>query len=151
MIRKARIEDVRTIHKMLEFYSRRNELLARSLSELYDNMRDFFIYADGVPEQVVGSCAMHICWEDLAEIRSLCVLEEYQGKGIGTKLVESCISEAIALGLFKVFVLTYRPGFFQRMGFQEVDKSSLPHKVWADCIHCVKFPECDEVAMIMKL
>lgn len=151
MIRKAKVTDIRAIHKMLDFYSRRNEMLARSLSELYDNLRDFFVYTEGETERVVGTCAMHVCWEDLAEVRSLCVLEEYQGRGIGTKLVEACISEAITLGLFKIFVLTYRPGFFQRQGFKEVDKAALPHKVWADCIRCVKFPECDEVAMVLNL
>ncbi len=151
MIRKAKVTDVRAIHKMLSFYSNRNELLARSLSELYDNLRDFFVYTEGEPEQVIGTCAMHICWEDLAEIRSLCVMEEYQGRGIGTKLVEDCISEAITLSLFKVFVLTYRPDFFHRFGFREVDKAVLPHKVWADCLRCPKFPECDEVAMILNL
>ncbi|MBW2147983.1 MAG: N-acetyltransferase [Deltaproteobacteria bacterium] len=151
MIRKARVTDVRAIHKMLDFSSRRNELLARSLSELYDNLRDFFVYTGEEPEHVIGTCAMHICWEDLAEIRSLCVLEEYQGRGIGTKLVEACISEAITLNLFKVFVLTYRPDFFRRLEFSEVDKATLPHKIWADCVRCVKFPECDEVAMILNL
>ena len=151
MIRKAKVTDIRAIHRMLDFYSRRNEMLGRSLSELYDNLRDFYVYTDGEPEQVVGACAMHICWEDLAEVRSLCVLEEHQGRGIGTKLVDACISEAITLSLFKIFVLTYRPGFFQKLGFREVDKSTLPHKVWADCIHCVKFPECDEIAMVLNL
>ena len=151
MIRKAKVTDIRSIHKMLDYYSHKGELLARSLSELYDNLRDFFVHVEGESEQVIGACAMHVCWEDLAEIRSLCVMEEYQGRGIGTKLVEACISEAITLSLFKIFVLTYRPGFFQRFEFNEVDKSTLPHKVWADCIHCVKFPECDEIAMTLNL
>jgi amino-acid N-acetyltransferase len=126
-------------------------MLSRSLSELYDNLRDYYIYQEEGQGQILGTCAMHICWEDLAEIRSLVVREEYNRRGIGTKLIEACLSEAISLGLYRIFALTYKPDFFRKFGFKVVDKSTLPHKIWADCIKCVKFPECDEMAVLLEV
>ncbi|MCL2102920.1 MAG: N-acetyltransferase [Syntrophorhabdaceae bacterium] len=147
MIRKARIADVRTIQSMILDYSRKGEMLPRSLSSIYENLRDYFVYENENGE-LVGSAAIHIMWEDLAEVRSLAVRESEMGKGIGTKLVEACMSEAIVLGIARVFALTYRPGFFKRLGFREIDKSELPQKIWSDCLKCVKFPDCDEVALV---
>lgn len=151
MIRKAKISDVREIQKMVDFYSKRGEMLPRSLSEMYSGLRDFYVYQDPTLEQIIGACAMHICWDDLAEIRSLVVREKYMRQGIGTKLVEACLSEAISLGIYRIFALTYKPEFFLKFGFKVVDKSTLPHKIWADCIKCVKFPECDEVAVSIEI
>ena len=152
LIRKARIADVKKIHSLLKIYGEKNELLPRSLSELYDQLRDFFVCEDKENESgFVGACAMHICWEDIAELRSLAVYPEYQGKSIGTKLVDACLSEAVTLGIYKVFVLTYRPDFFDSFGFVRIDKSMLPHKIWADCLKCPKFPDCDEIAMLLSL
>lgn len=150
-IRKAKVSDVKEIQRLIEQSAKKGEMLSRSLSELYDNLRDYFVYQNEDREEIIGTCAMHICWEDLAEIRSLVVREEYQGKGIGTKLVEACLSEAITLGLFRIFALTYRPDFFLKFGFKIVDKSLLPHKIWADCLKCVKFPECNEVAVLLEV
>ena len=147
MIRKARMADVKTIQTLIGEYARKGAMLPRSLSSIYENLRDYFVYEDGNGE-VIGSAAIHIMWEDLAEVRSLAVREGEMGKGIGTKLVEACISEAIVLGITRVFALTYRPGFFKRLGFREVDKSELPHKIWSDCLKCAKFPDCDEVALV---
>ncbi len=149
MIRKARLSDVKYIYKLVLHFSKKGEVLPRPLVELYENLRDFFVceYKD----LIVGACALHICWEDLAEIRSLVVSEEYQGSGIGKKLVEACLKDAEDLEIPKVFVLTRVPRFFEKFGFREVSKQNLPHKVWADCIRCSKFPaECDEVAMIKE-
>jgi len=150
-IRKARISDVKGIQKLIEAAAKKGEMLPRSLSELYDNLRDSYVYVEEGREGIIGTCAMHICWEDLAEIRSLVVQEEDQHRGIGSQLIEACLSEAISLGLYRIFALTYRPGFFQKHGFKVVDKSMLPHKIWADCIKCVKFPECDEVAVLLEV
>ena len=150
-IRKARVDEIPKIQKMLAAHAQRGDMLPRSLSELYDNLRDIFVYLDDDKPEIIGTCSMHICWEDLAEIRSLAVREPYQGQGIGKKLVEACIAEAIALGLHRIFVLTYQVEFFQKMGFQVVDKGTLPHKIWADCLKCIKFPECDETAMIIEI
>lgn len=150
-IRKAKIGDVREIQKMLANHAQQGDLLPRSLSELFDNLRDIFVFVDNNQPEIIGTCSMHICWEDLAEIRSLVVRDPYRRQGIGKKLVEACISEAITLDLRRIFVLTYKVKFFQRIGFREVDKATLPHKIWADCLKCVKFPECDETAMIIEI
>jgi amino-acid N-acetyltransferase len=99
----------------------------------------------------VGICALHICWDDLAEIRSLAVQEEVRNKGMGAKLVRACLEESKSLGVKSVFALTYRPDFFERLGFKKVDKAVLPHKIWTDCLKCVKFPDCDEVAVVKEL
>ena len=149
MIRKAQIEDVKDIQKLLIIYANRGDMLSRSLSELYESLRDFYIAEeDGV---LVGTAALHIVWDDLAEVRSVAVAEDTGRKGIGSQLVQACISEARELGLKRVFCLTYKPDFFGKHGFRLVDKSELPHKVWGDCIKCVKFPDCDENAMILDL
>jgi amino-acid N-acetyltransferase len=151
LIRKAKITDVREIQKMLAAHARDGKLLPRSLSELFDNLRDIFVYLDEDQPEIIGTCSMHICWEDLAEIRSLVVKEPYHRQGIGKKLVEACISEAVTLGMYRLFVLTYQLEFFHKLGFRQVDKATLPHKIWADCIKCIKFPECDETAMILEI
>jgi amino-acid N-acetyltransferase len=150
MIRKARIADVRTIQALIGEYARKGLMLPRSLSSIYENLRDYFVYENEKGE-VVGSAAIHIMWEDLAEIRSLAVREGEMGRGLGTKLVEACVSEAIVLGITRVFALTYRPDFFKRLGFHEIDKSELPQKIWSDCLKCAKFPDCDEVALAADL
>jgi amino-acid N-acetyltransferase len=152
MLRKARIDDVKTIHRMINSSAGKGEMLPRSLMDIYNSLRDFFVYYDEDESSVGGICAMNIIWENLAEIRSLYVDENYRGKGIGKELVEACVSEAITLGLFKIFTLTYKRELFAQMAFKEVDKTSLPEKIWSDCLRCSKYPDyCDEVAMIMEL
>lgn len=151
MIRKSRVSDVPNIHQLLSGFAKRGDLLGRSLSELYDNLRDFYVCQDGDDGPVVGTCALHICWEDLAEIRSLAVAEGFQRRKIGTQLVEVCISEAITLGIYRIFTLTNQPDFFIHLGFIKVDKATLPQKIWSDCIKCYKFPQCDEVALLLQV
>ncbi|MCB2185412.1 MAG: N-acetyltransferase [Deltaproteobacteria bacterium] len=150
MIRRATQDDVRFIHGLLAQFGSEGRLLARPLTELYECLRDYMVAEDDRGRRV-GTCALHLCWEDLAEVRSLAVLPERQGEHWGTRLVEACCSEAITLGFRKVFALTYEPEFFAHMGFAEVDKGLLPNKIWADCLKCVKFPDCDETAMLMEL
>jgi amino-acid N-acetyltransferase len=116
------------------------------LNEVYRNLRDFFV--GEVRGEVVGVCALSLYWEDLAEIRSLAVYEAHGGQGLGRALVSACLDEAAALGVSRVFALTYRPGFFERLGFRTLDKRELPQKIWKDCIRCAKFTCCDEVALI---
>jgi amino-acid N-acetyltransferase len=149
MIRKARLKDVKEIQQLIKNYSARGEMLPRSLSELYDHLRDFFVSTQN--RKIVGICALHVCWEDLAEIRSLAVEEKVRRKGIGANLVKACLKESKMLGVRQVFALTFRPDFFERLGFRKVDKSVLPHKIWTDCLKCVKFPDCDEVAVVKEL
>ena len=148
MIRKATIHDVKAIHSLLKSYADQGQLLPRALSDLYDCVRDFSIFEDPGRGVVVGICALHVCWEDLAEIRSLAVAETRQSEGIGSSLVAAAIAEAQGLGISRVFTLTYRPEFFKKHRFRVVDKATLPQKIWADCIKCVKFPDCDEIALI---
>ena len=150
-IRKARITDVREIQKLIEHSAKKGEMLPRSLSELYDNLRDYVVYWEKGRDDIIGTCAMHICWEDLAEIRSLVVQEESRRQGIGSRLIEACLSESLSLGIFRIFALTYQPDVFRKQGFKVVDKARLPHKIWADCVKCVKFPECDEIAVLLEL
>ncbi len=149
MIRKAKLEDVKEIQRLIKQYSTRGDILPRSLSEIYDDLRDFLVFIQN--RKMVGICALHICWEDLAEVRSLAVKEEDRKKGIGAKLVKACLEEAKTLGARRVFALTYQTGFFEKLGFKTVDKTVLPHKIWSDCLKCVKFPDCDEVAVVKEL
>ena len=149
MLRKAQIQDVKDIQKLLTHFANRGDMLSRSLSELYEALRDFYIFEE--EGRLLGTAALHIVWEDLAEIRSVAVSEETGRKGVGTQLVQACIDEGRAIGLKRLFCLTYKPDFFGRFGFRIVDKSELPHKVWGDCMKCVKFPDCDEIAMILDL
>lgn len=149
MIRKAQIADVKNIQKLLMTFASRGDMLSRSLSELYESLRDFYVVEeDGV---LLGAAALHIVWEDLAEVRSVAVMEDSGRKGIGSRLVQACIAEAREIGLKRIFCLTYKPDFFAKQGFRLVDKAELPHKVWGDCIKCPKFPDCDENAMILDL
>jgi len=151
MIRKAEIRDIKKIHALLKFFGDRGELLSRPLTQLYEQLRDFSVYEDPESGEILGCCALQICWEDLAEIRSLAVDEKKQRKNIGTLLVNTAMDEATALGMHKIFTLTYKPGFFRKFDFRVVDKSELPLKIWSDCIMCVKFPDCDETAMTREL
>ena len=152
MIRKARTADVVQIHKILWHFAKAEKLLARSLSELYTTVRDMVVFEDE-PGHVAGCCTLHIVDEDLAEIRSLAVVESHRRRGIGRELVNACISEAKELGIRKLFTLTVEAAFFESMGFQSVDKEGgLPHKVWWDCRHCPKYPDyCDESAMVLDM
>ena len=148
-IRKANISDLKDVQKLINEFARREEMIARSINELYENVRDFVIFEqDG---RIQGVCALHILWEDLAEIRSLAVKKENQRTGIGKSLVKHCLKESKSLGVKRVFALTYQPSFFKKMGFVDIDKSSLPQKIWGDCVRCPKFPECDEHALILNL
>ena len=119
MLRKARIDDVKIIHRMINSSSDKGEMLPRSLMDIYDSLRDFFVYYNEDESQITGICAMNIIWENLAEIRSLYVDENYRGKGMGRELVEACVSEAITLGLFKIFTLTYKKEFFIKLGLRK--------------------------------
>ena len=149
MIRKATVMDVKGIQELVNSHADKGEMLHRSLGDTCDSIRDFWIYeTDGA---IIGCCALHVTWVDLAEIKSLAVATDAQGKGVGTELLDSCLEDAHRLGIERVFALTYKPGFFQKRGFQQIDKGELPHKVWLECVKCVKFPDCDEVAVIRTL
>jgi len=149
MIRKAVATDVVEIQSLINPYAEKGVVLPRALHDLYDNLRDFFVYEENT--KIKGVCALHISWEDLAEVRSLVVAADNSGKGIGEQLVLECLKDAKTLKINRVFALTYIPTYFERSGFRQIDKATLPHKIWHDCLHCVKFPNCDEQAVIIEL
>lgn len=149
MIRKAEIQDIKQIQKLINSFAKQDLMLPRSLNELYENLRDFWVAEEN--NKLIGCCALHISWDDLAEIKSLAVEKRRQAKGIGRGLVLTCLKEAKQLGAKKIFVLTYRPDYFKKFGFKRIRNSELPHKIWAECINCPKFPNCQEVALLKKL
>ncbi|MBA7648036.1 Amino-acid acetyltransferase [subsurface metagenome] len=148
-VEKAKISDVAQMHKLINYFAGKEEMLARSLSEMYENIRDYFVVRQG--EQMIACAALHVNWSDLAEIKSLAVAEDNQKQGIGAQLVEACLNEAKELGIPTVFCLTYKPAFFEKFGFSQRDKMELPRKVWTECYRCPKFPNCEEVALIYQL
>jgi len=149
IVRKARAADGPAIQRLLAQFASRGELLHRTLNEVYQHLRDFVV---GETEgRIVGVCALWLYWEDLAEVRSLAVEDDYAGRGLGKALVGACLAEAAELGIRRVFALTYRPGFFERLGFRTLDKRDLPQKIWKDCVRCAKFTCCDEVALIRDI
>jgi amino-acid N-acetyltransferase len=148
-IEKAKIVDAPQMHKLINRFAGRGEMLPRALSEIYENIRDYFVVRDG--DSLVACVALHVSWADLAEVKSLAVVEKSQAQGIGATLVQRCIDEARELGISTVFCLTYKPAFFERCGFSLIDKAELPRKVWGECYTCPKFPDCDEVPLIVRL
>ena len=152
MIRKALVNEVPDIKKLIEPFVKDGLMLPRSLHSIYTCVRDYWIHTDETDQtSVKGCCALQVCWSDLAEIRTLAVKKEQQGAGAGHALVKACIAEAESLGLKKLFTLTYVPDFFKKLGFSEVDKATLPNKIWADCIHCQYFPDCRETALVYEI
>ncbi|MFH1378976.1 MAG: N-acetyltransferase [bacterium] len=145
-IRKAKITDVKQIHSLINAYARKNLMLPRALTDIYDNLQCYFVAVNG--EQILASCALCVTWEDLAEIRSLAVDPSVEGRGIGKKLVARCMKEAKNLLIKRVFALTFVPDFFRKIGFKDISRDQLPHKVWGDCIRCHLFPDCGELPLI---
>lgn len=149
MLRKAVVDDVEKIQKLVNHFASKDDMLPRSLSEIYENIRDFSVYMeDG---EIIGCAALHVYWKDLAEIKSIAVHEQYQRRGIGSTLTQECIEDAKRLGIAKLFVLTYHPKFFEHLGFVVTPKDSLPHKIWSECVKCHKFPDCGEVPLILEI
>lgn len=148
--RKARFSDTETIYQLIYGYAREGVMLARSRNTIYENLRDMVV-AENDEGKVVGVGGLHITWDSLAEIRSMAVDPEATRQGIGTGIVRRLIKEGFTLGIRTIFTLTYKPKFFETMGFKTVTKEDLPHKVWKECIDCPKFPDCDEIAMILRL
>lgn len=149
MIRKARLYDVKQIQSLINSFAKKQLMLPRSLNELFENLRDFWIWEEN--NKVYGCCALHISWQDLAELKSLAVAKAKQQKGIGAQLVNACLDEAAELKAKQVFVLTYKPQYFKKFGFKKIKNSCLPHKIWVECINCAKFPNCKETALVKKI
>ena len=150
IVEKATMADVELIHEVITVFADRDEMLHRPLNEIYENLRDFWV-ARTAEGEFLGCVALHLLWVDIAEVKSLAVREDKQLKGVGAALVRACLDEARRIGLPRVFALTYKPGFFEKLGFRVVDKATLPHKVWNECIRCPKFPDCGEIAVVLDL
>jgi amino-acid N-acetyltransferase len=144
--RKAQLTEAKYIHDLVMNYAKKDQMLPRALTEIYENIRDFYVCA--VKRKVIGCAALHVDWLDLAEIKSLAVADKYFNKKIGTSLVNACLAEAKQLGIRRVFVLTNKPLYFKKLGFEDVAKEELPQKIWGECVKCAKFPDCDETALI---
>ena len=145
-VEKGKIQDVPQIHRLINYFADKGEMMARPLSEIYENIRDYFVVRQG--ERVIACAALHVYWSDLAEIKSVAVAEDSQQQGIGARLIEACLEEAKGLGIPTIFCLTYQPAFFEKFKFSQIDKMEMPRKVWTECYRCPKFPDCDEVALI---
>ncbi|MDK2892775.1 N-acetyltransferase [Methanohalophilus sp.] len=144
-IRKATINDVESIKNLINGYAKKEMMLPRSLGELYECIRNFYVYEKN--GEVLGCCALQVVWEDLGEILSFAVASDHRNEGIGSLLLQATIEDGKALCIRKVFTLTYVPEFFEKKGFKRISKRELPHKVWVGCIKCPKFPDCNEVAL----
>ena len=145
---RARVIDANSMHRLISHFADKGEMLPRALSEIYDGIRDYFVVRrEGL---VIACAALQVTWADLAEIRSLAVDEKEQNQKIGSLLIQACLKDAKELGIPRVFCLVRKPAFFEKHGFQLIDKKELPQKVWAECYRCPKFPDCDEVALIYQ-
>lgn len=151
VLRKAHGKDVAPMHSLIVAGAEKGLLLPRSRGQLFTALRDFFVLADEDTGDVAGCCALAIIWENLAEVRSLYVADTHRRQGLGQKLVNACLDDAASFGITQVFTLTYQTAFFKSLGFAEVPKETLPQKIWTDCIHCPKFPNCDEIALIRSV
>lgn len=149
MIKQARISDVKQIARIINDHADKGLMLHIPLTQIYDQLRDFVVATDN--DQIVGCGAVHIAWEGLGEIRSVAVAEECRNKGVGTHIVNALINMAREIEISKLLVLTYQQDFFKRFGFQLVEKETLPHKIWRACLNCPRFPNCDEIAMVLDL
>lgn len=149
IFRKAKITDVEEIHALINYYADRGLMLARPRTQLYEGLREFTIAED--QGRLIGAGSLHITWNNLAEIRALAVTPEHCKNGTGRKLVNMFLEEARELALPRVFALTYQQNFFEKCGFNTIPKESLPQKVWKECVNCPKFPNCEEIAMVIDL
>jgi amino-acid N-acetyltransferase len=149
VLRKARVTDVAAMHATINHYAAAQLMLPKTHLQLYENLRDYTVAVEG--EEVLGCGALHIYWEDLAEIRAVAVRPGITQKGVGTRLVEQLIAEGRSFGLQQLFVFTYVPAFFGRFGFIQVEHRTMPLKVYNECFHCPKFNTCDEIAMVLQL
>ena len=150
-IRPAKVTDVKQIHKLVESYADNKEMLHRSLNSIYENIQEYIV-AEDENGKIAACGALHVSWEDLAEVKALAVAQEYMRQGLGTKIVEQLQKNAKELGVGKVFSLSFKPDFFiKKLGYRIIPKETLPHKIWSECINCHLFPDCGEVPLLKEL
>ncbi|MBR1647951.1 MAG: N-acetyltransferase [Selenomonadaceae bacterium] len=148
--RKPTFADVDEIHELIAGYASQGLMLPKPHSTLYETLREFVVAEDVDSKKIVGVGALHLTWNELAEVRSMAVDENFSRQGIGSEIVKKLLAEGQTVGVKKFFTLTYRPEFFKSLGFELTTKESLPHKIWKECIDCPKFANCDEIAMILN-
>lgn len=152
VVRKAKPSDVAAMSAIINHYADKQLMLPKTSLQLYENLRDYSVAVDrNDANRILGCGALHIYWEDLAEIRALSVAPGTAHKGVGSLVVDALIEESRELGINQIFLFTYVPGFFSRFGFIQVEHGSMPLKVYNECFHCPKFNQCDEVAMVLHL
>ena len=148
-IRPAKVTDVKQIHKLVEFYADKKEMLHRSLNSIYENIQEYIVVEEN--GEIIGCGALHVAWEDLAEVKALAVAPDHHKKGIGSQIVRHLQENAKNLGVKKVFSLSFKPEFFIKLGYSVIPKEMLPHKIWSECINCHLFPDCGEVPLLLTL
>ncbi|MGD1071506.1 MAG: N-acetyltransferase [Bryobacteraceae bacterium] len=148
-VRKASMQDIPALLDLINGYAAKGIMLPRTEFELSENMRDFSVAYDG--HRLAGCGALHFYSPSIGEIRSLAVAESHKTHGIGRLVVEALVYEAKMYGLDAAFAFTYVPGFFGKVGFNEVERGELPLKAWKDCLRCPKFHSCDEIAVLRVL
>lgn len=148
-IRPARVQDVKAIHELVEFYANKKEMLHRSLNSIYENIQEYVVAE--YRGKVIACGALHVSWDNLAEIKALAVEKSHKRKGIGKKIVKTLEQNALNLGVYTTFALSFKPEFFKKLGYEEISKEVLPQKIWSECINCHLFPDCGEIPLIKDL
>ncbi|WP_413854294.1 N-acetyltransferase [Candidatus Ruminimicrobium bovinum] len=148
-IRPAKVQDVKQIHKIVEFYADNKEMLHRSLNSIYENIQEYVVAEHN--KKIIACGALHVSWDDLAEVKALAVEKKYARKGIGRKIVTTLEKNAVELGIFTTFALSFKPEFFKKLGYEIISKEVLPQKIWSECINCHLFPDCGEIPLIKDL
>ena len=148
-IRPAKVQDVKQMHRIIEFYADNKEMLHRSLNSIYENIQEYVVAEN--KGKVIGCGALHVSWDDLAEVKALAVEKSYARKGIGTKIVKTLEQNALGLGIYATFALSFKPEFFKKMGYEVISREILPQKIWSECINCHLFPDCGEIPLIKEL
>lgn len=149
--RQATFADVEEIYNLIAGYASQGIMLPKPHNVLYETIREFVVAEEIAEKKIVGTGALHLTWNELAEVRSMAVHEDYRRQGIGAEIVKKLLEEGREVGVKKFFTLTYSPQFFQSLGFKTTTRESLPHKIWKECIECPKFPNCDEIAMTLEV
>lgn len=149
--RQAKFSDVEEIYNLIAGYAAQGIMLPKTHNVLYENIREFIVAEEIDSKKIIGTGALHLTWNELAEVRSMAVHEDYKRHGVGAEIVKKLLEEGKEVGVKKFFTLTYSPKFFQSLGFKTTTKETLPHKIWKECIECPKFPNCDEIAMTLEI
>ena len=148
-IRAAKVQDVKQIQKIIEFYADNKEMLHRSLNSIYENIQEYVVVEN--KDQIIACGALHVSWEDLAEVKALAVSKNFARQGIGRKIVKTLEKNAMKLGIYSTFALSFKPEFFKKLGYEIISREVLPQKIWSECINCHLFPDCGEIPLIKDL